>query len=214
MSAFNNAAPTPMYNYQHAIPKPKINPGFNPEVQQDLLTMVFISGIPPVLDNEDMLELLLSCDRVKSWRRVQNSDGSLTHFGFCVFETPLGVIRALRSLPWHEEEEFKHEIRVFIDVATKNHIRTHAEYNKPKRDKAVFEKKKYLFDPYVGLDPEEFLPPKKEEPKPDQQLVTMFENDETEEQIKARKEKREKEMEFAFLERERRFEQQEAIRIK
>lgn len=101
-SVFNAAVPTPMYNYQPVIPTPKVSPGCSPEIQAALPTMIFLYNIPKFLDDDDILELLASCGSVKSWKRVIGHDGNPTDFGFCVFEKSLGVIRAMRSIPFVE----------------------------------------------------------------------------------------------------------------
>ncbi|CAM8943969.1 unnamed protein product [Rhodiola kirilowii] len=62
-------------------------------------TTVWVGKIASTVDNEFMLSLLQLCGPVKSWKRTQNpSDGTPVSFGFCEFESPEGVLRALRLL--------------------------------------------------------------------------------------------------------------------
>uniref|UniRef100_A0A7N0UJJ6 RNA-binding protein 25 n=2 Tax=Kalanchoe fedtschenkoi TaxID=63787 RepID=A0A7N0UJJ6_KALFE len=62
-------------------------------------TTVWVGKIAPTVDNDFILSLLQLCGPVKSWKRTQNpSDGTPVSFGFCEFESPEGVLRALRLL--------------------------------------------------------------------------------------------------------------------
>uniref|UniRef100_A0A7N0ZZ27 RNA-binding protein 25 n=1 Tax=Kalanchoe fedtschenkoi TaxID=63787 RepID=A0A7N0ZZ27_KALFE len=62
-------------------------------------TTVWVGKIASTVDNDFILSLLQLCGPVKSWKRTQNpSDGTLVSFGFCEFESPEGVLRALRLL--------------------------------------------------------------------------------------------------------------------
>ena len=98
-TAFNNSQPTIMYNYQTVIPKPTPRPAYLPEIQQDIRSLIFLYDIPSYLDDDDILELLATCGSVKSWDRVLNGDQSRRDHGFCVFEKPISVIKAMRSIP-------------------------------------------------------------------------------------------------------------------
>jgi RNA recognition motif-containing protein len=211
-SAFNNAVPTPMYNYQPIIPKPEIIPGFDEDIQRDLLTMIFLSKIPPYIDDDDILELLASCGSVRSWKRVVNADNSPTDYGFCTFEKEIGVIKALRSIPPKNAAKDKNSkiathyedlntLKVSIDVATRNHIRKDPEYGVEKDDYEVEERKKYMFEPFVGVDLDRLMK------EINNQQVVLRENlfeeeseEEDEEIIQRREEKRLREKEIAFNE--------------
>lgn len=92
--AYNNSFGKTVYNFLPINPAKEYIPGqFLASIQQDLNTMVFCSRIPSELDDDDMMELLGTCGALKAWKRVKNVDGSRTHYGFCIFETALGVIR-------------------------------------------------------------------------------------------------------------------------
>jgi RNA recognition motif-containing protein len=191
-----------MYNYQTVIPKPEVKPGFEPSIQEDLKGMIFLHQIPPFIDDDDILELLASCGSVKSWNRVLHADQTPTHYGFCVFEKPLSVIMAMRSIPEGRCSELN-TMKITIDPATRNHLKKHYA-NELKNETADFEvtsKLKYIFEPFVNLSKEEL----EEETRPEQQLVLnselqFDEEDETDEQRLQRRQKRDQERLFAFQE--------------
>ncbi|KAI8894487.1 hypothetical protein BC833DRAFT_604708 [Globomyces pollinis-pini] len=197
-----------MYNSHTVIKSVAMVPKEAPVVA-DLLTIIFLSNIPKGLDDDDILELLSTCGPVKIWKRVDNIDGTPTHFGFCTFENALGVIKACRSLKGTAEKQYP--FKVSIDIATKNHIRTHPQNKQDIVDPEVIEKLKELFEPLKDFEADQFLRSMDQ----GQENIKPAENQKVDiEDEKKREERKEQERLLAFQDRERRFEQKESIRIK
>ncbi|KAK7307216.1 hypothetical protein VNO77_40077 [Canavalia gladiata] len=72
---------------------PSVTPAEKPQ------TTVYIGKIAPTVENEFMLSLLQLCGPIKSWKRPQDlSTGTPKGFGLYEFESPEGVLRAMRLL--------------------------------------------------------------------------------------------------------------------
>ncbi|KAJ3272676.1 hypothetical protein HDV01_005312 [Terramyces sp. JEL0728] len=215
MALVPHSNPTPLYNFQ----APNSNTiSYTNYSQNDIKTMVFISRIPDELDDDDLMEILIKCGTVKSWKRIKNADGTRTQFGFCTFADAMGVIRAMRTMV-HEDYPFL----VTCDTIAKEYLKTHPEINSKKPDKAVLDKMKDLFEPIrnpeamkylrqIGLDAPK-LPP--EPPSETAETTQTREKDEVDNiQDLKRQEKREQERLVAFQEREKKFELNQVARIK
>lgn len=85
------AEPLPLQILQHQ------GPTFsNP--MQDLATMVFITNIPVALENYALEQILWACGPVRSFKRVTDYHAKNRKCGFCTFQNPQGMIRALRVI--------------------------------------------------------------------------------------------------------------------
>ena len=62
-------------------------------------TTVYVGKIPTRMDDPLVRRLLEICGPVRSWKRVLDPNtGVPKRFGFCEFDAPEGVLRAMRSL--------------------------------------------------------------------------------------------------------------------
>jgi len=62
-------------------------------------TTVYVGKIPPGVEDDFIRKLLEQCGKVSNWRRVADPvSGKLKGFGFCDYENPEGVLRALKIL--------------------------------------------------------------------------------------------------------------------
>jgi len=74
------------------------------------MTTVYVGKIPPGVEDDFVRKLLEQCGKITHWRRVADPvSGKLKGFGFCDFESPQGVLRALRILP-----NFKVEVQQLL----------------------------------------------------------------------------------------------------
>jgi RNA recognition motif-containing protein len=82
-----------------AVPAPVPAPGpAGPPILEDSLTKVFVAAIPTGTDDYFMKKILSTCGPIKSWDRAVDPKGNRKGFGFAVYQTPEGVLRALRVL--------------------------------------------------------------------------------------------------------------------
>ncbi len=61
-------------------------------------TTLYVGKIAPTIPEDVIRSLLEACGTVKSWKPVLNEDGSPKGFGFCEYQSPEAVTRALRLL--------------------------------------------------------------------------------------------------------------------
>ena len=61
-------------------------------------TTLYVGKIAPTMPEDVIRSLLEACGTVKSWKPVLNEDGSPKGFGFCEYQSPDAVTRALRLL--------------------------------------------------------------------------------------------------------------------
>ena len=61
-------------------------------------TTLYVGKIAPTIPEDVIRSLLEACGTVKSWKPVLNEDGSPKGFGFCEYQSPDAVTRALRLL--------------------------------------------------------------------------------------------------------------------
>eukprot|EP01133_Synstelium_polycarpum_P006673 gene6673-7756_t len=63
-----------------------------------LVPPVYVGRIPDTVADDFIKGLLELCGNVVKWNRASETGGKLKGFGFCEYETPEGVLRALRLL--------------------------------------------------------------------------------------------------------------------
>ncbi|XP_024988163.1 RNA-binding protein 25 isoform X3 [Cynara cardunculus var. scolymus] len=107
------------------IVRPAINPTITPTEKP--MNMVYVGKIASTVDNDFMLSLLQLCGPVKSWKRVQDT-GGFKGFGFCEFESPEGVLRALRML--NKLSIDGQELMLNFDHATRKYLKLYVEKKK------------------------------------------------------------------------------------
>ncbi|KAJ9563806.1 hypothetical protein OSB04_008966 [Centaurea solstitialis] len=107
------------------IVRPPINPAIAPTEKP--INMVYVGKIASTVDNDFMLSLLQLCGPVKSWKRVQDT-GGFKGFGFCEFESPEGVLRALRML--NKLSIDGQELMLNFNQATKDYLKSYVEKKK------------------------------------------------------------------------------------
>jgi hypothetical protein len=82
-----------------ALPAPATAPApAGPPILEDSLTKVFVAAIPTGTDDFFIKKILSTCGPIKSWDRAVDPKGNRKGFGFVVYQTPEGVLRALRVL--------------------------------------------------------------------------------------------------------------------
>ncbi|KAJ3290190.1 hypothetical protein HK104_006943 [Borealophlyctis nickersoniae] len=63
---------------------------------EDKLTTMFVSGITDGVSDENLINVLKACGKLKSWKRVMDPQGKPKGFGFVVYTDPEDVLAALR----------------------------------------------------------------------------------------------------------------------
>ncbi|KAJ3018482.1 hypothetical protein HKX48_002858 [Thoreauomyces humboldtii] len=80
----------------------------------DKLTTMFVAGIVDGVSDVWMERLLQVCGSVRSWRRMQDAEGKPKSFGFCVYEQPESVSRALRILNGEGDGELSEGVSLSV----------------------------------------------------------------------------------------------------
>jgi len=85
------------------------------------MTTVYVGKIPPGVEDDFIRKLLEQCGRVSQWRRVSDPvTGKLKGFGFCDYESALGVLRALKILNSLKIDQ--NELLLKVDEKTQKYL--------------------------------------------------------------------------------------------
>ncbi|GAM27320.1 hypothetical protein SAMD00019534_104950 [Acytostelium subglobosum LB1] len=68
------------------------------EIHNSQLMSIYVGKIPETLDDGFIRKLIGLCGKVVKWNRASDTSGKLKGFGFCEYDSPEGVLRALRLL--------------------------------------------------------------------------------------------------------------------
>ena len=89
----------------------------------DLHSTVFFANIPPETSESQIEALFATCGSIKTLRRLQNIDGTYTHYGFCIFNEPSAAWRCWKALEQHRG------IVVKVDATVESNEDSKAEAN-------------------------------------------------------------------------------------
>ena len=70
----------------------------------DIMNLVFVSGIAPGIKDSWIQKILKTCGKVKIWKRPHDTRGKDAYFGFCVYQDQKSILRALRVIDGEDEE--------------------------------------------------------------------------------------------------------------
>ncbi|KAG5440403.1 hypothetical protein PCK2_000536 [Pneumocystis canis] len=185
-----------------------------PTIEQQIRTL-FIGSIPDHLDDFWIDKMLKSVAKLKEWKRASNATGSPRNFGFAEYEDPEHVQRAIIALedliiPSPRGDGEGSKIMVVVDQKTREYLN---EWNETRENKNLQRDRSLVIQAKTNLikvledfkDPiKPFVP--KETNGYDRDYEDELDDTKSCEEIeKERKNKKQKELEFAFQEREKRW---------
>eukprot|EP00250_Pteridium_aquilinum_P008813 c18228_g1_i1 orf=300-2774(-) len=101
-------------------------------------TLVYVGKIASTVDDDFLRSLLELCGSIKSWKRAQEpTTGTPKGFGFCEFELPEGVLRALRLLNGFSLEG--QELLITVNLTTREYLERFVQKKKEKELQAKLE---------------------------------------------------------------------------
>lgn len=101
-------------------------------------TLVYVGKIASTVDDDFLRSILELCGPIKSWKRAQEpTTGTPKGFGFCEFELPEGVLRALRLLNGFSLEG--QELLITVNHTTREYLERFVQKKKEKELQAKLE---------------------------------------------------------------------------
>ncbi|XP_034682825.1 RNA-binding protein 25 isoform X1 [Vitis riparia] len=141
-------------------------------------TTVYVGKIASTVENDFILSLLQVCGPVKSWKHAQYPiDGTPRGLGFCEFESPEGVLRALRLLTKFNVDG--QELVLNVNQATREYLERYVEKkteNSKKPQESDIEGSEKEQESVPGVEQKEILKPSVEDSKKDGNELVNKEN--------------------------------------